>query len=201
MLAYELGYRYQLSKVTADLTVFYNGYNGLPLISTGSPSVDVSEAGLPYILLPAGLSNGVKGYTYGTELSGAWQATNYCKFNLSYSYLDALFKRPDGSLHPFSDDIPHHQLSLRSSFDILNNVQFDAWLRYVDELAAVNGKPVEGYTSLNLRLAYKPLPGLELSVVGNNLLEQHVEFNNDPLSGGDSSIIGRHFYLNARLDF
>lgn len=202
VLAYELGYHYDVAKVTADLSLFYNDYNKLPLITSGSPSVALTEAGLPYILFPVGLTNGVKGYTYGSELSGTWQATDSWKLNLSYGYLGARFKRPDGSKHPFSDENPQNQLSLRSSFDVLKNVELDLWFRYVDKLAAVNNKPVADYTSLNLRLGYKPIPKLELSFVGNNLIEKHIEFNPDlQLGGGGSGVLARHFYFKARLDF
>ncbi|MFI3155147.1 MAG: TonB-dependent receptor [Methylococcaceae bacterium] len=202
VLAYELGYRYNVAKVTTDLSLFYNDYKRLPLVSLGSPSVAVSEAGLPYILFPAGLTNGVKGYTYGSELSGTWQATDIWKLNLSYAYLDARFKRPDGSKHPFSDENPQNQFNLRSSFDILNDVELDLWFRYVDKLAFVNNKPVADYTSLNLRLAYKPIAKLELSLVGNNLLEKHIEFNPDlQLGGGGSAVLTRHFYFKIRLGF
>lgn len=202
VIAYESGYRFQASKITADFTLFYNDYSRLPLLMTGSPGFTVSGTGMPYILLPAGLTNGVKGYTYGSELSGTWQATHFWKLNLSYGYLDARFKRPDGSIHPFSDENPQNQFSLRSSFDILDNVELDLWLRYVDKLAAVNIKPVAGYTSLNLRFAYKPIPKLEFSLVGNNLLENHVEFNPDLLlGGGNSGVLERRFYFKTRLDF
>lgn len=202
VIAYESGYRFQASKITADFTLFYNDYSRLPLLMTGSPSFTVSGTAMPYILLPAGLTNGVKGYTYGSELSGTWQATQFWKLNLSYGYLDARFKRPDGSIHPFSHENPQNQFSLRSSFDILDNVELDLWLRYVDKLASVNTQPVAGYTSLNLRLAYKPIPKLEFSLVGNNLFENHVEFNPDLLlGGGNSGVLERRFYFKTRLDF
>ena len=143
----------------------------------------------------------MKGYTYGSELSGTWQATDFWKLNLSYGYLEAKFIKLDGSRHSFSDVIPHNQVNLRSSFDIAKNVELDFWLRYVDKLADVNDKPVSNFTSLNLHLGYKPLPNLELSLVGNNLIERHIEFNPDLLNIGNNAIIGRHYYLKARFDF
>lgn len=201
VLAYELGYHFQSSKLSTDLSLFYNDYSRLPQIVAGSPNIALSETGIPYILFPVGLTNGIKGYTYGSELSGTWQATDFWKLNLSYGYLDARFKNPDGSLHPFSDGNPQNQFSLRSSFDVSDNVELDMWFRYVDKLAAASTKPVANYLSVNLRLAYKPIRNLELSLVGNNLIENHVEFNPDLQLGGDSGLLSRHFYFKTRLDF
>jgi iron complex outermembrane recepter protein len=35
---------------------------------------------------------------------------------------------------------------------------------------------VESYSTLDLRFAWRPRPGVELSVVGQNLLGRHVEY-------------------------
>ncbi|TRW94898.1 TonB-dependent receptor [Candidatus Methylobacter oryzae] len=202
VIAYELGYRFQTSKVSADLALFYNDYSRLPfIISAGSPSVTVSESGIPYILQPVSLINDVRGYTYGSELSGAWQATDYWKLNLTYGFLEERYKTSSGNLNRPVYGTPQNQFSLRSSFDILSNLELDFWLRYVDKLADVGEKPVSDYTSLNLRLAYRPVRNLELSVVGDNLIEPHVEFNPDiQLGDYQQTLLSRHFYLKAKLD-
>lgn len=202
VLAYELGYHFQGSEATTDLTFFYNDYDKLPQFKSGAPGVELTTNGSPYILVPLGITNGVKGYTYGAELSGNWQATDFWKLNFSYGYLEARFVRQDGSKHPFNDEIPHNQISLRSSFDISKDVDFDAWVRYVDKLTDVNGQSVAAYTSLNLRLAYRPIKNLEFSLVGNNLIESHIEFHPDLLgSGSYASELDRHFYVKTQLDF
>lgn len=202
VLAYELGYHFQASTVAADVALFYNDYSRLPSLIPKSPNVTVSETGTPYILLPLALINGVKGYTYGSELSGTWQTTDFWKLNLSYGYLNEKFKRPDGSIHPYSNSNPQNQFSLRSSFDISDNVELDFWLRYVDKLAFISEKPVADYTSLNIRLAYRPVRNLEFSLVGDNLIEKHIEFNPDLQIGDyDRTVLARHVYVKARLDF
>lgn len=201
VLAYELGYHFQKSKITTDLALFYNNYSRLPLLVPGSPSVTVSETGTPYLLFPLGLINDVKGYTYGSELSGTWQAADFWKLNLSYGFLEARFKQSNGNIKAQSYGNPQNQFSLRSSFDILNNLELDFWFRYVDKLAFVDQKPVADYTSLDLRLAYRPVRNLELSLVGSNLIEQHIEFNPDIQIGDyDRTVMARHFYFKAKLD-
>jgi iron complex outermembrane receptor protein len=202
VLAYELGYHFQASKVTADIALFYNNYRRMPLLVPGSYGVTVTETGSPYILQPLGLINDVSGYTYGSELSGIWKVTDFWKINLSYGFLDARFKQSNGKIRAQSYGNPQNQVSLRSSFDILDNLELDFWFRYVDKLAFVSEKPVADYTSLNLRLAYKPLRNLEFSLVGDNLIEQHIEFNPDIQIGNyDRSLLARHFYFKTRLDF
>jgi iron complex outermembrane receptor protein len=69
---------------------------------------------------------------------------------------------------------PQNQISLRSSVDLMKNVELYAWVRYVDRIASLD---VPSYTTIDLHLRWKPLPGLELSVVGQNLLQdEHQEF-------------------------
>jgi iron complex outermembrane receptor protein len=70
---------------------------------------------------------------------------------------------------------PRHQFSFRSMLNLPRNVQLDGWLRYVDGLPA-GGIP--SYFTLDARLAWRPIPGLELAVVGQNLLDSsHPEFS------------------------
>jgi iron complex outermembrane receptor protein len=50
----------------------------------------------------------------------------------------------------------------------------DLWLRYVDSLAS---QAVGSYFTLDARLSWRPVDNIELSVVGQNLLDdQHPEF-------------------------
>ena len=70
---------------------------------------------------------------------------------------------------------PRNQFSLRSSIDLPHDVEFDVWLRYVDRLE--DFAKVDAYVDLDVRLAWRPKPNLELSIVGQNLLDdRHPEF-------------------------
>ena len=69
---------------------------------------------------------------------------------------------------------PRHQFSLRSSMDFPHHLQFDCSGRFVDELPA---RGVPGYFTMDARLGWKPHARLELSLVGQNLLQsRHKEF-------------------------
>ncbi|MCA9480145.1 MAG: TonB-dependent receptor, partial [Nitrospira sp.] len=65
---------------------------------------------------------------------------------------------------------PHHQGSLRSLLTLPSHVELDSWVRMVGDLSASN---IPGYVELDLRLGWKPWPNLDLSIVGQNLLDRH----------------------------
>ena len=88
---------------------------------------------------------------------------------------------------------PEQQFSLRSGVTLPHNVRLDLWLRYVDSLER---DQVDDYTELDARIAWKPLRNLELSLVGQNLLNSsHYEFSNDffgsPATMTDRSMYGK----------
>lgn len=73
----------------------------------------------------------------------------------------------------FIGSTPGLQVSLRSSLDITPGLQWDVWLRHVGKLAG-SSDPIDdvpAYTSLDMRLAWKPNRALEIALVGQNLLD------------------------------
>ena len=93
---------------------------------------------------------------------------------------------------------PHNQASIRSSMDLTRSVTFDSWLRYVDRLPAFD---VDSYFSLDLRLGWYVNDDLELSVVGQNLLDsQHKEIESDFI-GTEATEFERSVYAKATLYF
>ncbi len=73
----------------------------------------------------------------------------------------------------FSGATPGHMVSLRSSLDITPKLQWDAWLRHVGKLpgSTPGFDAVPAYTTLDMRLAWKATRDLELSLIGQNLLD------------------------------
>lgn len=58
--------------------------------------------------------------------------------------------------------------------DLPKNIELDTFLRYVDDLPEFN---IDSYVELDMRLGWKPIKNLELSLVGQNLLNKsHPEF-------------------------
>ena len=186
LTAYELGYRVLPSEwLSLDITAFYNDYEDLRAIDIREDLATIVAAG--YIQVPGTFINASRGRTYGLETVVNWQLEDWWRLQLAYSYLQADLENKPG----FSSAIPavrdgsqpHHQISLRSSFDIRHDLEFDLWFYYVDKLSdLVVISPtltasVDGYFSANARLGWRPHPDWELSLVGTNLLRpSHIEF-------------------------
>ena len=67
--------------------------------------------------------------------------------------------------------IAHHQVQVTSSLDVRPGWSVDWFLRYTSALAA---GPIAGYPTSDLRVAWQVSPQWELSVVGQDLLHDHV---------------------------
>jgi iron complex outermembrane receptor protein len=172
--AYELGYRGGLgSRVTGSISTFYNVYDDLR-----------STSFTPGTLVPFYFQNNLEGRTYGAELSGNYQVLENWSLHAGYDLLEEnLHVKPgqfdlNDALNETSD--PKHQASIRSALNLPWQVQFDTALRWVDALRTNNG-PTPGivprYYEMDTRLAWQAGRGLELSLVGQNLLHsQHPEY-------------------------
>lgn len=178
LTAYEAGYRVRLwEQVSADLATFYNVYHDLRTTELRGAAVDPSLPGSP-IVTRLDIDNGASGETFGGELALTWRAREWWRWRGSYSLLEA-------QLHPksFSNDgdaedderkSPHHQVALQTSLDLPGNVHWDVAGRYVDQLRELG---VDAYFAMDMRLAWRPRPNLELSIVGQNLFDdRHLEF-------------------------
>jgi iron complex outermembrane receptor protein len=90
-----------------------------------------------------------------------------------------------------------HPLFARSYLDLPGDFALDAGFRYVSRV--INPTvTVPGYGELDLRLAWLPIPKLELSIVGQNLLhDRHGEFG----TTGSEQIIKRGVYTKAVWSF
>ncbi len=177
LLAYEVGYRGLLGKrVYFTLAGFHNVYGDL--IAQGPPFLATTTTP-PF---PAGsvvigfqYKNGIRGSTDGFELAPEWQAASWWRFKAAYSYLHVnLSDEPDlpfpltlTALHGSS---PNSQVVARSMIDLPGHLEFDQTFRYIGALPAQN---VEAYETADVRFGRHVAPGLDLSVVGQNLLQPH----------------------------
>lgn len=162
---YELGYRAQPSSALSySATLFHHDHRRLRGLSpTGS--------GLQF-------TNSIAGKTTGLEAWGSYRVTAAWR-------LAAGFTRMHQSLHPeagaavaggvaaLGNDASHWE-SLRSTLDITPRHQFDVALRHVGSLPS---PAVPAYTALDARLGWKVNRKLELSLIGQNLLDpRHPEW-------------------------
>jgi iron complex outermembrane receptor protein len=188
--AYELGYRTQATnQFSYDIATFYNIYGGLSKTAvTGPPSPEFFPQPT-HLVLPLTLNNGTGADTYGVELATNWSISDHWRLSTQYTFLRILTYPVDTAGDGGS---PKHQVYMRSSWDLRENVDFDLTLRYVD---CLTGYDVPSYLTMDARLAWRPRKHLELAVVGQNLLQDHhQEFGVVPLPGYEVTEVPRGVY-------
>jgi iron complex outermembrane recepter protein len=178
LVAYEIGHRWQLSRsVFTDVAVFRNEYDGLASLEIGDPFLDSQRM---RTVIPVINRNLTDGHTQGLEIFSAIVPRPDWRITASYSYVDV-------SLDPHGQDqnrgaflegaTPRHQLGLRSFLDLPASFQLDGQLRSLSDIRrlppVVTGEGIDGYTELDLRLAWRGWQRMEISVAGRNLLHGH----------------------------
>jgi iron complex outermembrane receptor protein len=180
LLAYEGGYRVQATKsLSLDIAAFYNNYTNLRSAEPGTPFPEPVGSPTPTdVVYPFTASNKMGGGTYGIEPFAEWQVLPRWRLLGSYSYLQMDISKNKNSLDPTPDipngQSPRHQFYVRSSIDLPKHFEQDLSLRYVDKLPSLN---IPSYYSLDFHLGWRPGSHLELSLVGQDLLNsRHLEF-------------------------
>lgn len=185
ILATEAGYRLRNRGFFFDATVFYNQFSDLRSLSLGVPTCSPSGV-IPqvdptclfsstHVVQPLVIENNSAYDAMGVELWVSKQISEHWRVQGGYTY----FRTTDaGNGTEFElgvvEDSPDHQLSLRSSTDISDALEFDVMLRWVDDLEA---QQIDAYTSMDLRLAWSPMPTLSIAAVAKNLFaSDHLEF-------------------------
>ena len=173
LLAYELGYRVQPhDRVSLDLAAFYNQYDRLR--TAEFVGVDIGDPNYANVadVIHLKLGNLARGETYGGELAANLQLAEWWRWRAAYTYLQVQIHTKSGSNDVDAErdegTSPHHQISLRSSLDLPQNLQLDCMARYVELLPLFGA---HSYVSMDVRLGWNPKPNLEFSVVGQNLLD------------------------------
>jgi len=169
LVSYELGYRYHPdSEWSWDITTFYNDYSRV--ITARSvrgfiPGDPIGVALLSFDNLIDGVAYGAEGVLRGNLVEG-WQIM------LSYAYFEMnLNSNRATRFEEISESTPMHKFSLRSSHDLTAQLKMDIQLRYVGALV----QP-PAYLTGDIRLSYQLNEGVELIIVGQNLLDdQHPE--------------------------
>ena len=169
VIAYELGWRSQpLENLSFSASTFYNVYGNLRSVEPGPPPFNI----------PVVFANGVKGNTYGFELSATHQVTDWWSLRGGYTFLKKkLAVKPDSkdlNRASVESNDPENQFLLQSSVELRKNLQLGTVIRYVSKLPRPS---VEDYAAVDLRVGWQLNEIFELSVVGQNLLDnQHPEF-------------------------
>lgn len=175
LMAYELGYRALIHpRWSFDIATFYNTYDELRSIEPGVAPLDPPVPVATYYV-----QNELQGESWGAELASDWQMLDCWRWRGSYTYFKMNLWVADGGTDASTTQLlegstPAHQFTLRWQMDLSRNVELDTGLRYVDNL---DDPYIPAYTTIDVRLSWRPKPNLELSIVGLNLIEpRHAEF-------------------------
>lgn len=176
----EIGHRRQAGRnLSYSITAFHQQYEGL-------------RAGIG---APAVVANRVDGWARGVEAWGQWQPHPQARLSAGLTTLRKKLHFRDGPEDPASipnlGNDPEYQWQLRAQFDLPYRTELDLHLRRIGALPA---PAVPAYTSLDARLAWQVTQRVELSLLGQNLLnDRHAEF--DP--AGTASFFGRRVFLKV----
>lgn len=198
VVAYELGYRVQpLSNLSLDATAFVNEYKNLASLSTGSSSLTSSPGLGSYLLTPLTIKSDNRGETHGLELAATWEAMQSLKLSGGYTLFYSNLKITGPSLVTAEGTAPTQQLNLRAFMDLPHDLQWDNMLYVVDP---VSGKSVKSYTRFDTRIGWVPTQGIDLSIVGQNLLEtDHQEYTGFLYQNSEK--IGRSVFAKVTARF
>lgn len=192
LVAYETGVKHRFgSTLSGDLSVYYNDYEKLRTGRLLTPVCMPSGAALPFCLALPGQTylmqftqagNDASGQSHGAELSLDWRPVSNLRFQTALSHFRMTI---DENGNSFSTDrersAPETQASLRMAWNPRNDTDVDLWLRHVGRLSDVGyGFSIPAYTELDARLAWRPSKGVEVALIGHNLLhKRHAEFKSE----------------------
>lgn len=193
--AYEIGYRVRpTARLSVDVATFYNDYDDLA-------STEIIGAALP---IPTRYANLREGEVFGVELSSVWRMRDDWRLSGTYTAQKVDLRNKlggtDAGTATAEATSPEQQFRLTSSWDVTPDIEFDATLRFVDKVTTTAGA-TDDYVSMDLRLAWQARKNLELSIVGQNLLDaDHPEFGASPLSPAAGQI-PRSVYGQVKASF
>jgi len=174
LLAYELGYRGQLTdQLYIDMSLFYHDYDQLRTQEPTTETVSFGPSGA-VITLPFLIDNKMHGENIGFEVWARYDVNEWWRLNASYSWLKILLHSSGSALDPIGEtaeeDDPEHQLSLHSAMDLTESLTLDSYLYYTSE---TNDGDVPEFWRFDVRLAWQLASSLEWSVHGTNLFDSH----------------------------
>jgi len=199
VIAYELGHRIQPTKnLSFDTSVFYNHYTKLVVGTLGSAFPTSNSAfPSPFFIYPSLPENTNTAHSSGLEEAANWNVTDKWRLAASYTYLTFKIDQPDPFGYNWEGKQPRNQFNVRSTLLLPYNTEMDNALYYVASLPSIG---IAGYYRFDTRLAWKATDGVDLSLVGQNLLRaEHVEFTGFSYQGVEE--VPRTVFANVTFHF
>lgn len=203
LVAYEAGYRTTVSNLfSIDFAAYYSQYTHQQTIEPSTSFFETTP--LPaHFVLPTTYQNLMYGEAHGLEIAVNWKLTD--RWSLSPGYAFERFHmhltRASLDTQTLADTEgidPHLHAQLRSHVELSQKLAWDAAAYFVDRVIF---QEVPSYTRLDTGLSWKAREGLTLSLVGQNLLDDHhVEFL-ESVTGVRSTQAKRSAYVKLTWQF
>jgi iron complex outermembrane recepter protein len=203
LIAYEMGYRAEvLGRFSLDVSAYFNDYDDLQTKEPSAPFFELAPSP-PHLVLPLVYGNLMHGETHGLETSATWKVTDRWTFSPGYAleliHLHTSPQSGDTQSAPFiAGTVPRHSAELRSHLDLSHRVSGDMSAYFVSRLTA---QSVPSYTRLDAQVTWKIVEGLQLSIVGQNLVRDHRQEFIDPQASENSTGIKRSAYAKFTWRF
>lgn len=143
--------------------------------------------------VPATFTNQRDGRTSGVEAWASWRPRDWARFDAGIVRLHQALRIPPGTVDLaaglFERD-PRQWWKLRAAFDLGERTDLDVMVRHYGALP----NNVPDYTALDLRLGWRAMRNVELSLLVQNLLDRgHVEWS-------PGAELERTAYIKLRID-
>ena len=207
LTAYELGYRGDITDhAFLDVSAFYNVYDNLR-----TSEIIAVNAGPSYVF--SSFNNG-KAETYGLEAYSIIGLTDRWDIKPAYTLLEQNFHVPPGNtdtlLEQDQERSPEHQFSIGSYVKVADDVNWDTNFYYISNLHYYQNdlstgfvaarRQIDSYGRLDTQVRWNVMKDVELSLIGQNLLDdKHEEFNEILYSS--PSLISRTFMARVAVKF
>jgi iron complex outermembrane receptor protein len=200
LLAYEAGYRWQAtSRLSFDLAGFYNVFDDVTSAQLGHVDLETNPPP-PHLLLPVIINNANAQRSFGAEGSvnlslASWWKLSAAETWQQVSQVSSISRSSVG--RQFSLETSHQMFNVRSTLFLPRNLELNVASYYVSRLVE---QQVPSYTRLDVRLGWRASQQLELSVGGQNLLQDHhTEYG--PVLGLLPTEVRRNAYARATWRF
>jgi iron complex outermembrane receptor protein len=197
LLCLQAGWRVRFGdRAGADLSTYYGFYDDLDSNDVGTPFVEDTPAP-PHVIVPVRTVNAGRVDTFGVELGADYRPLEWWQLRGGYSYFGYTGAE---NLAYDSAATPEHQVFVRSSMDLPADLELDLWGRYRSALELYD---LDGFVELDVRLAWRPRPWLEVALVGQNLVhDTRQDFGIPPFNiAAPVSEVPRTFYGQVTVRF
>lgn len=202
--AWEAGHRYQPGRAfSIDTSLFYSQYEDLRGLWPEFIAPDFTSFPLHYTYLYTAINN-LHGHSHGGEITLRWLPRHDLRFDLSAAAVRTRITQtmattiPDASISGLVGNTPHEEFKLHAGWDITPDWSLDLYARHTGRLPE-SGVPA--YAGVDARLAWRPREGLEVELIGRDLLDpSHAEISGF-FVGNAVREIARSAYLRFTAKF